>query len=170
MEGEKNTQDITGQTFNQLTALYYSKTEKGVRLWLCKCSCENTREVSVWTLRQGVTKMCKHCAKESYKHGKNSLDLLGKKIGKLTFVEKLTDRYFTSVMWKAQCDCGKLIKVAGSSVTSGNTRSCGCIRKESMQEYKSRTLTAKKPSYAARYILHENGKKYDLLKLSKEMS
>ena len=33
-------------------------------------------------------------------------------------------------MWKCECDCGKILEVAGSNLRAGSTRSCGCMTKE----------------------------------------
>lgn len=33
-------------------------------------------------------------------------------------------------MWKCQCDCGNEIIVRPDSLTSGHTKSCGCLQKE----------------------------------------
>lgn len=37
-------------------------------------------------------------------------------------------------MWRCRCDCGAYVSVIGSSLTSGNTRSCGCLHKELLKE------------------------------------
>ena len=34
-----------------------------------------------------------------------------------------------TTMWEAQCDCGKVFEIAGSEITRGKTRSCGCYRR-----------------------------------------
>jgi len=34
------------------------------------------------------------------------------------------------IMWHCQCECGNEIDVISSSLTSGNTQSCGCLKKE----------------------------------------
>lgn len=31
-------------------------------------------------------------------------------------------------MWKCQCKCGKIVVILGSSLRTGNTTSCGCLR------------------------------------------
>lgn len=35
-----------------------------------------------------------------------------------------------SIMWLCECDCGSLTIVGSSTLTSYNTKSCGCLRKE----------------------------------------
>lgn len=35
-----------------------------------------------------------------------------------------------SIYWRCRCDCGKETEVTADSLLSGNTKSCGCLRKE----------------------------------------
>lgn len=54
-----NFKDITGQTFNQLTAIELAgKTVEGRALWLCKCSCGQMTIVQGKYLRSGHTRSC----------------------------------------------------------------------------------------------------------------
>ena len=56
-------------------------------------------------------------------------DLTGQKFGKLTALEP--DGYArTSIRWKCQCECGNFTSVGSSKLTSGHTRSCGCLVSE----------------------------------------
>ena len=57
-------------------------------------------------------------------------DLTGQQFGRLTVIEDTRRRYNGKVVWRCRCSCGKVTEVAGSYLTSGNTRSCGCLRKE----------------------------------------
>jgi hypothetical protein len=54
---------------------------------------------------------------------------IGKKMGKLTALEfshvKGNKKY-----WKFLCGCGKITLTRDYMFTNGNTRSCGCLRKE----------------------------------------
>ena len=57
-------------------------------------------------------------------------NLQGQRFGKLLVLEcagKLDGRHY---FWKCQCDCGNTKIVECSRLTSGNTRSCGCLAKE----------------------------------------
>lgn len=56
-------------------------------------------------------------------------DLVGKTYGRLTFIEPVRKTPQGSV-WVCRCSCGKTKEVSQSSVRSGNTRSCGCLRRE----------------------------------------
>ncbi len=60
-----------------------------------------------------------------------SIDQTGRRYGKLLVLEKAKD-YFTpggarKVKWRCQCDCGNVLEVRGSSLSTGNTKSCGCL-------------------------------------------
>ena len=33
-------------------------------------------------------------------------------------------------MWECLCDCGNIVNVAGSALKNGNTKSCGCYKRE----------------------------------------
>lgn len=56
-----------------------------------------------------------------------ALDLIGKKFNRLLVTEKTTTRKNGEVCWKCVCDCGAETLVRTSTLTSGNTKSCGCL-------------------------------------------
>ena len=56
------------------------------------------------------------------------MDLTGQKFGKLILIEKIVIKYRT--YYKCKCDCGNELVVSHSNLQSGNTKSCGCLRKE----------------------------------------
>lgn len=56
-------------------------------------------------------------------------DLTGQKFGKITPIKPLDKRKNKKVVWLCKCDCGNECEIAGTNLTSGNTRSCGCIAK-----------------------------------------
>jgi len=55
-------------------------------------------------------------------------------------------KYYHKRMWLCVCDCGKKIEVNTGALTTGNTKSCGCLKNKSNAENsrKSRYLLAKK--------------------------
>ena len=59
-------------------------------------------------------------------------DLTGLRFGKLTVIEQAPDHIAASgrrkTMWECRCECGNTITCATYSLTSGHTRSCGCIK------------------------------------------
>lgn len=54
---------------------------------------------------------------------------IGNKYGKLTVLYR-AENSGKIVKWHCVCDCGNEIDVAGTSLRSGNTKSCGCYQRE----------------------------------------
>lgn len=57
-------------------------------------------------------------------------DLKDKKYGKLLVEEYLYTNKRRKAVWKCKCDCGNYIEVSSDKLTTGNTKSCGCLHKE----------------------------------------
>jgi hypothetical protein len=55
-------------------------------------------------------------------------DLTGQKFGRLLAVERKPDPRTTR--YSCSCECGAEIIVIGTQLTSGKTKSCGCLKKE----------------------------------------
>lgn len=70
--------------------------------------------------------------------GRKILDLVGKKYGRLTVIEYVSQNHRGKSMWKCQCDCGNTSVVLGTRLTSGHTKSCGCYSEDAI---KSRVTT-----------------------------
>lgn len=62
------------------------------------------------------------------------LELSGKRFGRLTVLGTVAYINRGRTVWQCRCSCGNTINVIGFSLTSGNTRSCGCLRRESAVE------------------------------------
>lgn len=56
--------------------------------------------------------------------------MLGKKFGRLTVLAFSHKDKWRKNYWLCLCSCGKQIIVRDNALTSGNTKSCGCLRKE----------------------------------------
>lgn len=57
-------------------------------------------------------------------------ELCGMKFSRLTVIKPTESDCRKQAMWLCRCDCGKEVIVRGSSLRSGNTKSCGCLQKE----------------------------------------
>lgn len=68
-------------------------------------------------------------------------DLTGKRFNRLTVIKR-TENKGKRVMWICKCDCGKICTVQGNNLKNGNTKSCGCYKKENSAK-----------------LLHKHGKK-----------
>jgi ribosomal protein L13 len=60
-------------------------------------------------------------------------DLAGQKFGRLTATQ-IEGVVANKARWRCQCDCGNKVVVVGAMLSSGNTRSCGCLHKETASE------------------------------------
>lgn len=67
------------------------------------------------------------------KDGKH-LDLTGKRFGRLVVLEESVIGEKERSHWICQCDCGKIITVRGTALTSGNTKSCGCLNLDNIKK------------------------------------
>lgn len=60
-------------------------------------------------------------------------DRIGRQFTKLTVVAKSDKRYtggsHCDVLWECSCECGNTVFLTWNALASGNTRSCGCLRK-----------------------------------------
>lgn len=56
-------------------------------------------------------------------------NIVGNRYGRLTVIEHAGTKKECS-LWLCQCDCGNTKIVSIRNLTSGNTRSCGCLQKE----------------------------------------
>lgn len=58
--------------------------------------------------------------------------LSGLRFGTLVVLERAESSPSGKTKWVCSCDCGDTAVVFGGALTSGHTRSCGCVQKESL--------------------------------------
>lgn len=63
------------------------------------------------------------------KYGNRFNDLSGKRFGKLLVVKRISP-VGQKVIWECKCECGNTINLPTSYLTSGDTKSCGCLREK----------------------------------------
>lgn len=79
------------------------------------------------------------------------IDLTKRKFGRLTPL-RIVGR--NPVIWECKCDCGGTCQKAAGSLTTGNCKSCGCLRKETCGN------RARKRPFEWLYTTVKNRKKY----------
>ena len=112
--------DISGKEFNGITVTSFLHTKKGVAYWNCVCHCGKKMKAYSAALRYG---RIKSCGCKRWTHKENS-KLEEKTFGRWTVVS------FSSSKWKCECTCGTVRDVDTNSLTSGKSKSCGCLAKE----------------------------------------
>lgn len=63
-----------------------------------------------------------------------ALNLEGKRFGRLSVISRTKNDSRNNTQWICCCDCGRVTIVRGSHLTSGNTRSCGCLDIEAISK------------------------------------
>lgn len=58
------------------------------------------------------------------------IDLKGKRFGRLVVVERATNIASRETRWLCRCDCTTEITVQAGNLKSGNTCSCGCLKRD----------------------------------------
>lgn len=111
--------------------------------FLCRClNCNEEYTLTVYNLKTRKYEYCK-CNKD-----RNSSNIEGMRFGKLVVLRRANNIVYSSKIektaWVCQCDCGRQKIIARSSLISGLTSSCGCIKHEHMtekeyQEYQNTT-------------------------------
>lgn len=145
--------DLTGQKFGKLTAVKYIGKDKGYRsLWLFKCDCGKEKVIQAYNVYSGKTISCGCYHKQ--KISEISLkDYTGKKFGKLLAIKRIREEGSKQTYYLCRCDCGNELKVLGGSLTSGNTKSCGCLNKTI---YYNKNLIGK--TFGRLYVVREECK------------
>ena len=117
--------DLTGKRFGKLKVLRRAKNTERVH-WVCLCDCGEQRIVLSTNLVKGNTKSC-GCS--NFNNPKKIKDLKGKVFGKLTVLSKSKQRSSDDrILWNCLCECGNRVKIRGTSLNYGTTKSCGCLK------------------------------------------
>lgn len=73
------------------------------------------------------------------------IDLTGQVFGRLKVLQRVESDSRGNAMYECMCSCGlnSVVIVSGYNLTSGRTKSCGCIQKERSSETNTADLTGK---------------------------
>lgn len=67
-----------------------------------------------------------------------SINLIGKRFGRLVVIEEAGRDKFGEVQWLCRCDCGNSKTSSGSRLRKGKCTSCGCYQKEAIVRAKKK--------------------------------
>ena len=117
--------DHSGEVYGEWTVigLSDSSTTKRVK-WECLCSCGTRKDLDLYSLKCGGSRSC-GCKLTKY-------DLTGQIFGRLHVIDRhvTTTEQHKKTLWECRCDCGKTVFVNTENLVHGQTRSCGCLLKE----------------------------------------
>lgn len=127
--------DRVGEKWNRLTIIGFDKTTitKGnnkVNYWWCRCECGNVKSICYNSLL-GKTKSCGCLNKENLQN--KYIDRTGEVYNYYTIIS-FDKRHKDQIFWNCQCKCGEIKSIPYNSLSSGNTKSCGCLQKELLKE------------------------------------
>lgn len=131
--GSHKRKSLVGNRYGKLvvTKMIYGRFDKKSRQRTyceCRCDCGNIIErMQDYLTRNPSALMSCGCAHQEILD-KQSIDVVGRKYGKLIVLEEL--KHISPRKVVCQCDCGNIITVIKTSVLSGNTQSCGCLQAE----------------------------------------
>lgn len=154
-------ENLIGQKFGLLTVVgpaddYVTPKGYKVSMWKCQCECGAEVVTRGTFLKNGHTKGC------GQKHRKYE-DLVGKKFGKLTVLERVSNEILsnghTQIKWRCQCECGNEVVTRGTSLKNGHTRSCGCAHSDGAMGVGLIDITGQK--FGRWTVLYENGRLKD---------
>ena len=123
------TKDLTDKKQGKLTFIKPAKKENNRIYWWVSCECGNIQMIRSDS-KNTACKECNNLIKKEKLKGIFMNDLTNQKFEKLTALYPLDERKNKKIIWHCQCDCGNTVDVESQSLTSGNTKSCGCLRKE----------------------------------------
>lgn len=120
--------DLTGKQFGLLRVIKFAGTKDRRAQWLCKCACNNEIIVSSKVLLNGQKTHC-GCRRRPTPH--NFVDLTGRRFHSLLVLKRVDDLIQDNgrrrVRYLVRCDCGNELEVNADSLTTSNTKSCGCL-------------------------------------------
>ena len=120
---------MIGKQFGEWTIIAFDKKIKYAIYYICRCSCGIEKSIYIGNLTSGKSKSCGHLKLNP------SNDLVGQVFGRLSVISWIphdpSKVKFRGSRWLCRCDCGTEVIKRTNELTSGNTKSCGCLNDES---------------------------------------
>lgn len=128
------TKDETGNKYGKLTVLGLAASRRHGRVtWRCACDCGGSKNVDGKALRSEAVESC-GCLSAEASAKRRSL-VKGQMFGRL----RVTG-YAGDGKWRCECACGSVSVVNTSNLTRGLSKSCGCLKVDSVRTHgRSRT-------------------------------
>lgn len=125
--------ELSGR-YGYLDIICFSHMQGGNSLWKCRCICGNIVVKLGFSLVSGHTKSCGCKSKEEISKRFHSAILPGEVYSRWT-VLKFSHVKKRATYWTCKCVCGNIKIVSGNSLRQGRSKSCGCLRIESITKH-----------------------------------
>jgi hypothetical protein len=112
-----------------LVLAIWDDNKKSTLKFTCVCSCGNVVGVSRGSLLYRISTKCRSCAARTPHKPHCGKNLKGKVFGYLTAISRTKKPPYSNYFWECVCICGKRTVVRGYFLTTGHTKSCGCLQK-----------------------------------------
>ena len=143
--------NMLGQKFGKLTVRERDMTRTGgAAYWICDCECGGVKITRGQNLRDGSVVDCGCGKKERSKTRLDLISQVGKQYGRLTVLERDLSKESgrgKSSYWLCQCECGEIVSVSMACLSSGSTKSCGCLKRDGNKARNTLDLTDKRFGY-----------------------
>lgn len=124
---------MLNQVFGKLTVISHAGKDKHSKnIWNCECSCGNKTCVTTGNLNSGSVRSCgcSHHDNALLNHNLLLRRMINKTFGRLTVIEYRGKDDLGVDLWVCQCSCGNSTDVSTGRLEHNNTRSCGCLLRE----------------------------------------
>ena len=123
--------------------------------WICQCECGNIKSISADKLRSKETQSC-GCLQKERSSEANFKDITGQQFGFLVPLYPLEARKWGKRIWHCKClNCGKETDVIHSYLTTGEVKSCGCIKQSYGEEKIKQILTEQEINFCQQYTFND---------------
>ena len=152
--------DIRGEKYGRLTVLKLDRTGKYfTKYWRVRCDCGTTKVVCQGDLRSGHTSSCGCLRRDQV--AERRATMIGRQFGRLTVLRRAPSIVYSYVVvprWRVRCTCGEVRIVKQANLRSGNTLSCGCLRRDQYADERAAMVGHK---YGRLTVLKRTGRSAD---------
>lgn len=147
--------DLTGRRFGRLVVIERTNEKAGRNYkWLCLCDCGTYKTIRGSGLTHGEALSC-GCLHGDVMRATNTIDIVGMRFERLLVVGKQIINNKTT--WICQCDCGNTIYSTTGRLKTGNTKSCGCLKRGVISKKHTVDLTGMR--FGRLYVVSRSDKK-----------
>lgn len=122
-----------GDTFGRLTVVGISQEKVyGSRAWECTCTCGKPKVARASDLLRGLVASCGCLAADTQRYVEPVPE--GTRYGNWTVISELDNPGSNHRMFNVVCICGNQGKVTLNALSTGHSKSCGCLMRQQVSE------------------------------------